>query len=136
MTDEFRLALEAGDGHCGGAAFSIATGVAAEPLMNGLLAEAGMKYIGLNGAVHAIKNEFFGHFIDVAGLVTGCDLIAQLSGKALGSRLLIPRAMLRSGEDVFLDDVTVEDLERELKVDIVPVPPRGKDLFDAIIGNI
>ena len=53
--------------------------------------------------------------------LTGQDLIAQLRGKELGQRLLIPSNMLRSGERVFLDDVTLDDVERELGVTVIPV---------------
>ena len=70
----------------------------------------------------------------VAGLVTGGDLIEQLRGKELGQRLLIPASMLRSGERVFLDDVTLDDVERELGVPVIPVAQDGYELCDAIFG--
>ena len=70
----------------------------------------------------------------MAGLVTGGDLIQQLRGKKLGKRLLIPANMLRSGENVFLDDVTTADVERELGVPVVPVPQDGYGLLDAMLG--
>ena len=75
-----------------------------------------------------------GETITVAGLVTGGDLIEQLRGKNLGQRLLIPASMLRSGENVFLDDVTTGDVEQELGVPVVPVPQDGYELLDAICG--
>ena len=52
----------------------------------------------------------------------------------LSKRLLIPANMLRSGEDVFLDDVSTADVERELGVPVVPVPQDGYELLDAICG--
>ena len=84
--------------------------------------------------VYPIVNDFFGHTITVAGLVTGQDLIAQLKGKALGERLLIPANMLRAGERVFLDDVSLDDVERELGVPVIPVAQDGYELLDAICG--
>ena len=88
----------------------------------------------VDGQVYAVENDFFGHTVVVAGLVTGGDLIAQLRGKKLGQRLLIPGSMLRSGERVFLDDVTVDDVERELGVTVVAVAQDGYELCDAIFG--
>ena len=70
----------------------------------------------------------------MAGLVTGGDLIDQLRGKELGQRLLIPASMLRSGENIFLDDVTTADVERELGAPVIPVPQDGYELLDAICG--
>ena len=84
--------------------------------------------------MYPIVNRFFGETITVAGLVTGGDLIAQLRGKNLGQRLLIPASMLRAGERVFLDDVTLDDVERELGVPVVPVTQDGYELLDAMCG--
>ena len=70
----------------------------------------------------------------MAGLVTGGDLIHQLKGRELGERLLIPANMLRSGERVFLDDVSVDDVERELGVPVTAVEQDGYELCDAICG--
>lgn len=84
------------------------------------------------GNVYPIINHFFGETITVSGLITGSDLIAQLKGRNLGERLLIPVNMLRHGEDVFLDDVTLDDVARELGVEVIPVNQDGFDLCDAI----
>ena len=65
----------------------------------------------IRGTVYPIRNRFFGETITVSGLVTGGDLLEQLRGRDLGERLLLPSSMLRAGEDVFLDDVTVEQVE-------------------------
>ena len=110
---------------------SIATGCAAAPFLRDLLLTISEKCDML--CVYAVKNDFFGHSIDVAGLVTGGDLIAQLSGQRLGERLLIPRNMLRHGETVFLDDVSIDELETALGVTVVPVEQDGGALLDAIL---
>ena len=110
---------------------SIATGCAAAPFLRDLLLTISEKCDML--CVYAVKNGFFGHSIDVAGLVTGGDLIAQLSGQRLGERLLIPRNMLRHGETVFLDDVSIDELETALGVTVVPVEQDGGALLDAIL---
>lgn len=76
-----------------------------------------------------IVNDFFGHTIDVAGLVTGGDLIRQLKGRELGERVLIPHTMLRHGEGVFLDDVTLEQASAELGVPVTPIGGSGDELL-------
>ena len=89
----------------------------------------------MSGQVVAIVNDFFGHTIDVAGLVTGGDLIAQLKGRDLGARLLIPVNMLRHGGDVFLDDLHVGDVEAALGVPVTVVEQDGFDLLDAMLDR-
>ncbi len=113
--------------------FTAATGVSAAPFIRQLAALAKEKFPALEFDVYAIENDHFGRTIDVAGLVTGGDLIHQLSGKPLAKRLLIPQNMLRHGEGVFLDDVTLEDVERALDVQIVQVPQDGAALLRAML---
>ena len=132
---EFMSALKYEEVPCDGISFSIATGVSAAPFLSKLLVTAKEKYDNMNGKVYSIKNDFFGHTIDVAGLIVGRDLINQLRDKELGARLLIPQNMLRDGEGIFLDDTTIEDVERELNVKVVPVEQDGVDLFLAMTGN-
>ena len=79
------------------------------------------------------QNNFFGEKITVSGLITGQDLIEQLSGRKLGDRLLIPCNMLRSGEDVFLDDITITELSEKLGKEIIVVDPGGADLVSAVL---
>ena len=114
--------------------FSIATGVSAAPFLEKLVALAREKCAKIEGAVYPIRNVFFGETITVAGLVTGGDLIRQLKEKNLGQRLLIPQNMLRHGERVFLDDVSLDDVERELGIPVVPVAQDGYELLDAMCG--
>ncbi len=118
----------------GATPFSIATGVSAAPYLERLISQAREKCGTIEGRVYPIVNHFFGETITVAGLVTGGDLIHQLKGRELGERLLIPANMLRSGERVFLDDVSVDDVERELGVPVTAVEQDGYELCDAICG--
>ena len=116
--------------------FSIATGVSAAPFVQEIVDNAREKCGNIKGMVYPIVNHFFGETITVSGLITGTDLLEQLKGKDLGERLLIPDNMLRAGERVFLDDVTVEQLEKALGVMVIPVPAdSGFDLADAILGR-
>ena len=70
----------------------------------------------------------------MAGLITAKDLIAQLKEQPLGSRLLLPSAMFRSGEETFLDDLTRTDVQNALQVPVDIVKSSGQDLIDAILG--
>jgi len=119
-----------------GSTFSIATGVAAFKYLTNLLKTSSEKCDRIMGSVYCVRNEFFGESVTVSGLVTGGDLISQLRGCDLGSRLLIPQNMLRHGDDVFLDDVTVSDVSRALGVPVRVVRQDGADLVRAIMeGN-
>ena len=84
--------------------------------------------------VYEIKNDFYGHSVTVAGLITGGDLINQLKDKELHGLLLIPEVMLKDGDCLFLDDLTVEEVEKALNVNIDTVSADGADLVNKIIG--
>ena len=93
------------------------------------------RHPGVTVDVRPIVNRFFGETITVAGLVTGRDLIGQLGGAPLGGRLLIPSVMLRHERDRFLDDVTVDEVERTLGVRLCAVDNDGYALYDAMTGR-
>ena len=133
METEFSSALRLSD-EPDSVPFSIATGVSAAPFFEKLLEKAREKYPRLNGRVYAIENDFFGHSINVSGLITGGDLINQLRGKELGQRLFISQNMLRRQEMDFLDDVTLAQASDELNVPVYPVEQDGFALWDAISG--
>ena len=114
---------------------TIATGVLAAPLMSQLAERLSGRFTGCNIRVTAIKNRFFGETVTVAGLTTGNDLIDQLSSAGdLGERVLIPKAMLKADEDIFLDDVTLDQVEQTLGVPVIPVGEEPYELIDAILG--
>ncbi len=94
---------------------------------------------GLTINVYYIRNDFFGETITVSGLITGQDLVKQIQerkeqGVSLGETLQIPSNMLRSGEQVFLDDMTVAEAEAALGMKLVPVEASGRDFIEAIIN--
>ena len=114
---------------------SIATGKLAYPYIS-RMAKALMNLLpDLHIMVYAIVNEFFGEMITVSGLLTGRDMINQLKGKELGERLLLPENVLRSGEDVFLDDVTVGEMEKALQVKVDIVKSSGYEFVQTIIKD-
>lgn len=112
---------------------SVITGTSAKDFIEKLARELMDRYKGLNIKVYAIKNNFFGDTITVSGLITGQDIIKQLKKKDLGDKVIIPKSMLKSDEDIFLDDISVKMLEKELntKIDISEV--NGKDFIKKII---
>ena len=112
---------------------SLATGVLAYPYMRKLADRLEEVFPNLKIHVYKIINDFFGERITVSGLLTGQDICKQLKDKDLGSRLLLPQNVLRSGEDVFLDDYTKSDVEKALQVPINIVKSSGCGLIDCIL---
>ncbi len=114
---------------------SIATGVLAYSYLKEAVWEIQKKYPQIEIFLYSIENHFFGEQITVAGLLTGTDLIAQLSRKELGDELLLPDVMLKADEAVFLDDITLEELENALQVKVNIVKSSGQDFFRSVIGE-
>lgn len=114
---------------------TIACGEGVFPYMKRIMSMINEKFPNITINTRAIKNNFFGGGVNVSGLVTGGDLIAQLRGDDLGDRLIITSSMLRFENDLFLDDVSTDDVERELGVTLVPVNNNGNDLVEAVIAG-
>lgn len=114
---------------------TIATGELAAPFLRKHVDAVQKKYPNVDIQVLAIKNEFFGGKITVAGLITGTNLISQLKGKDLGDRLLLTNHMLKSGEPVFLDDVTVDDVQNALQIKVSIVESSGADFVSSLIED-
>ena len=112
----------------------IITGVAAYDLMKETGKLIGEKCPSVETEVFAIRNEFFGESVTVSGLVTGRDVINQLKGKCIPSKILMPEVMFRDSTDIMLDDVTIETLEKELDVKITKIKTDGYSTVDAICG--
>ena len=114
---------------------SMATGFLAYPYLKKMIKKLQEKFPNVTVHLYPIRNDFFGEKITVAGLITGQDLIAQLKEQQLGERLLLPCNMLRSGEEVFLDDVTLSELKESLQIQVDIVKSSGWDFIEAIINN-
>ena len=112
---------------------SMATGVLAYGYLKHLVERLEEKYPNVKVHLYKIVNHFFGEKITVAGLITGQDLIAQLKGQELGDCLLLPCNMLRSGEEVLLDDITLDQVKESLQVEVDIVKSSGQDFIKAII---
>ena len=113
---------------------SVATGKLAAPFIQQYMKLIQEKFPNIKVNVYTIRNDFFGERITVSGLITGADLREQLKDRELGEKILIPCNMLRSGEDVFLDDLTVDDIREALGTELVVVDEPGADLVDCVIN--
>ncbi|MBR6935739.1 MAG: DUF512 domain-containing protein [Clostridia bacterium] len=127
-----RILKKTGKDYC--RSVDVATGVAAFEFIKNLCRYTEAAFPGLTVNVHCIDNDFFGHTITVAGLITGGDLTAQLSGKLRSSELLITHNMLRNGETVFLDNIDLAEAEKRLGVKITAVPDSGDGFVKALLG--
>ncbi|BAZ80563.1 TIGR03279 family radical SAM protein [Sphaerospermopsis kisseleviana CS-549] len=76
---------------------------------------------GLDVKMRALYSDYWGQNISVTGLLTGHDLLYHLKGQDLGDGILLPSVMLKHGELIFLDDMTVEEVSRQLNISIFPV---------------
>lgn len=133
LENEFEEAYALLDGDQEKREVSIATGFLAYPHIRGLSRRMREKYPCTEIHVYPIRNDFFGEKITVSGLITGRDLIAQLKGKVLGKRLLLPCNMFRGEEKVFLDDVALTQVEEALQVRADIVKSSGQDFVNAIL---
>ena len=137
LREEFLYALDSSDckdaGDDNPYQASIATGMSAHKILQELLDEARKKWHNSKWKLYPIRNDFFGHNITVAGLVTGQDLVNQLKGQDLCGRLLIPSVMLRSEGDLFLDSMSVNEVSEALGVLVEVVPVDGEKLLEALL---
>lgn len=114
---------------------SVATGKLAYPVLKDIIDKLHAVCPNRKVDLYEIRNDFFGESITVSGLIVGRDIINQLKGRDLGSRLYLPVNMFRSGEEVFLDDVTRADAERELGVPVCIQEASGYDFIRDIINS-
>ena len=135
LEEEFRGALELEEGSDEVIEADIATGYAAKDLMIHLGQIALEKFPNLHLRVHAVRNDFYGPTITVAGLLTAGDILAQVPRSSIGGKwLIMTEAVLRREGDRFLDDVTREEFEERLGVPL-RLTTDGADALDAILGR-
>ncbi len=135
LEEGFLWALEEMEPFRGQRRVTIPTGECGFAFLNKMLDGLREKCDNIKIDLIPVRNEFFGGTVNVTGLLTGRDILAQLSGRELGDELLIAGNMLKAGEDVFLDDMTLEELGRRLGVPARRVGGSGEDLLAAILGE-
>ncbi len=112
----------------------VATGTLAAPLITEMARALTLRHPTVQVAVHPIRNDFFGGNVSVAGLVTATDIVAQCKGRLKSRHLGVPDVMLRAERDRFLDDWTIQDLEKALKVKVHILPSGGGELVKALLA--
>lgn len=135
MQEEFDSGLKLVEDKNRSRHISIATGEISYDFIKTLSEKIENKCSGVKIDVYAIKNNFFGGGVNVSGLVCGCDIIEQLKGKITTDELMIPHSMLRDDDNIFLDDTTVEDVEKELSVKITPIINDGYEFIEKILDE-
>lgn len=133
LADEFESAMKLADDPPKPRTVSIATGAAAYKFISELVEKAEKKWHNINCNVYKITNHFFGETITVSGLITATDIISQLKDKPLGDALLLTTSMFKRDTDVFLDDMTIPDVEKALGVKVIVTENDGFDLLDKIL---
>lgn len=136
LFNEFEEGLQELEGDSREREVSLATGKLAYPYLKRMLERLTEKFPHVSVRLYQIENHFFGECITVSGLITGQDLAEQLKGQQLGEVLLLPCNMFRIGEEVFLDDFTLQDVENTLQVPVDIVKSSGQDLIDSILGCV
>lgn len=134
LRDEFETALrlDPDDSDAIPRRVIMATGTSVAPFMQALT--GAHPIAGVQVTVKPIVNRFFGETVTVSGLITGQDLVGQLRGEE-ADEILITESMLREGEDVFLDDMTLLEAQQALGIRITPVPDDGAELLYALRGT-
>lgn len=135
MQEEFDSGLKLVEDKKRSRHISIATGEISYDFIKTLSERIENKCSGVKIDVYAIKNNFFGGGVNVSGLVCGCDIIEQLKGKITTDELMIPHSMLRDDDNIFLDDTTVEDVEKELSVKITPIINDGYEFIEKVLDE-
>ena len=136
LRDEFMQALDRCTVSSLDRAVSAVTGTAAFPLISELAAAAQERIRGLIIRVYPVTNRLFGESITVSGLITGADILAAVEGKPLGEELIIPPNCLRSEGDMFLDNMTVDQLSEKLGgIAVSQNGPTGGELLASFLGE-
>ncbi len=112
---------------------TLVTGSLAYPFISSLIKRLENRVKGLSVEVLGVENQYFGGHVSVVGLLTGQDILRELRAIDVGDCVIIPESMLKSGEEIFLDDFTISDLQKELGVRIVVSPVNGKKLIQKIL---
>lgn len=133
LRDELFYALEEEVKPDGDKNITIASGTGVAEFMQSLMDKVTEKFPNVKVNVIGIKNDFFGGGVDVSGLVTGQDLLKQLKNVDLGDKLLIPQVMLRNEGDLFLDDISIDEVREKLNLPVIPISNNGEMLLREIL---
>lgn len=114
---------------------TLVTGTLAGDFLNKIKDKVKKKLPKMEIKVFPVKNDFFGHTITVAGLVTGVDIIKQLKDDD-SENIVIPDSMLRKDTDYFLDDVTISEIEKSLNKKVLVTRVEGEDFINVLYQEV
>lgn len=112
---------------------TLATGILGERILRPVVVRLN-QINGLSASLKVIENNYFGPEVTVAGLITGKDLLEQISPGEAGDMLILPSVMFKSDEAVMLDGLTLEELSERLKT-TVAVVKGPKQLVDVLMDS-
>ena len=112
---------------------TLVTGKLVYPVMKEFADKVNKTFPKADVDVVAIRNDFFGETITVAGLLTGGDIVKQLKEHGYKKRVLLPQSVLKADEDIFLDDMTLDEFKDSLQVKVDIVKSSGRDLLDCLL---
>ena len=135
LKDEFCFAFEEAERPQNKRRVTWVTGECPAAFLKQMLDETVAAWDNLDVQLLPVANEFFGGTVNVSGLLTGQDMLAALRKADLGDEVLIPACTLKQDEDIFLDDMTLEQLRKELGVPVTPVENTGEALLRALCGE-
>ncbi|MBQ7705675.1 MAG: DUF512 domain-containing protein [Selenomonadaceae bacterium] len=111
--DEFYLGAKDYGLRAKGLKVDVICGTSISVILKSLAEEEMRRNKNLDVRILPVVNEFFGERINVSGLLTGGDILNTLKKNNRNcDKILIPKTALRSGTEIFLDDVTVDDLRK------------------------
>jgi len=114
--------------------YIILTGVLAQHILKPVVQEL-EQVEGVELELKVVENNFFGPRVTVAGLLTGKDLLTGLQGVEQGAKVIFPDVLLKQGDNIFLDNLSPEEIEKSLNIELIPVPATAKGLINAVIYN-
>lgn len=110
---------------------TIACGVSFAPHLRSIVDKFVPKSVDVT--VVAVENEFFGKSITVTGLLTGRDLIANLKDIQT-DEFMICESMLRNEGDLFLDDMSLDEVRSALPAPLTVCPNDGYAFYKLLCG--
>ena len=130
--ENFRYGLEEVESVVLNKSVGMITGVSFAPILEKYMPMIEEK-LGIKCRVNAVENDFFGHSVTVAGLLTAGDIINQVERGA--DAYVLPDNMLREFTDTLLDNKTICEVEEALGAPVVVVPHNGNDFARLIIQH-
>jgi putative radical SAM enzyme (TIGR03279 family) len=79
-----------------------------------------------------VENRFFGSTVTVTGLLTGADIMAAFDTTDAGVAILLPEVLFKDGDNLLLDNISIEDLEKHFNLPVLRVSSDPWGLLDGL----